>query len=280
MINKEKIRILRKTTNAPIVSCVKALKESNDDVALAQEYLKKQGIIKAENISSRETTSGLCFAYVSPDFKQACILKIACETDFVAKNDEVKKSIKTACKSLAESGNDNFETAKYSELNNQTLKEFIASLAAKTGENVTLKEIFVADFNQDYTFVCYNHHNNLSSCLLVIDQGLNAENYNIFKDIAMQVSALKPKYVNFAEISDEIIEKEKATLAAAVKKESPKKPESIINRMIEGKLKKQLQETCLLNQKFIKETKLSVEDYLNNNKINPKSLVKFFHFEI
>ena len=278
--NKEAVKKLRKITNAPITLCVEALKECKDDITEAQKYLREKGILKTQDMAARDTSQGLCRAMVSSDKKSAVIIKLLCETDFVAKNadfiasaDKILKAILNNCA--------NFDVNKpLKELNNVSVSDFITDLSAKVGEKVLLDEFEIYQSHDNNFCVAYNHHNAQNACVLQVC-GLNLTNQiDVFKNIAMQISALKPKYIAVSEIDEDFIANEKKIIAQLVNENNDNKPQKVIDKIIEGRLNKQLQDFCLLTQSFIKDNKLSVKQYLKNNNISETNLLSFVRFEI
>lgn len=244
MTNLETIKMLRERTGASLQACKKAIDESNGDVEKAIEILRKKGEAKAASRSERETGEGVV-AVVMGEGK-AAILKLSCETDFVAKNDDFVQAAESLAKAFLENG----ETYDASET--------IQALNLKMGEKVELGEVNVieAPVLGDYV------HSTRKVGALVALEGGDTEKA---KDVAMHVTAMKPLVKDPSEISDEMVKKEKEIWREQLASEG--KPAEIMEKIMMGKEKKFREENALLKQAFVKNPEVTVEQYLDGASI-------------
>lgn len=280
MINKELIKKLRAETNAPITLCAKALKEFDNDLDKAKAYLREQGIMKAQKYCTRTTQQGVCLSYVSDDAKNAAIIKVYCETDFVAKNESFVRAAKKLCEVLANHQNSDYTDVKFKDLDNQTVQDYILELSTKMGENVKLADVFVSDNTTNICYVAYNHHNKQASTLLAFSSDPSDKNLEIFRDLAMQINAMKPTALTEAKVDQAFLENEKKLIHQNVLKENTNKPSFVLDKIVEGRINKILKEICLESQPFLKKNNLNVKQYLSENNLDIEDLVDFFNFEI
>lgn len=238
----EKIKKLRGITGAGIVECKNALSEAENDIDKAVGVLRKKGAIKAAKKADRETNEGLIAIKISDDNKKASIVKIYCETDFVAINKDFINFVKDiAEKGLTENAEEYFNGKK-------------EELILKIGENISFGESKVL---QGEFLVSYIHSNQKTASVVSFNKIIDEA---IAKDIAMQVVAMNPSFVSPDEVPESEKEKEKEIYREQLLKQG--KPENIIENILIGKINKYCEEICLLKQPFIKDDKKSVEQIL------------------
>lgn len=279
------VKELREISGAGMMDCKKALTECNGDMDEAIEYLRKSGAMKAEKKASRIAAEGIC--RIAIDGGKAAVVEVNSETDFVAKNEVFQNFVETVAKqALASDAADVEGLLQESFLGDstKTVKEALVEKVATIGENLNIRRFEKVEADQ---VVGYIHGGGRIG--VIVAAKTNVKNDAIeeaLKNIAMQVAALNPKYVSDAEVSAEYIEHEKEILKAQIladPKES-QKPEKVIDGMINGRIKKELKEVCLMDQVYVKaeDGKQTVAQYVDTvAKANGADLkvVKFVRFE-
>ncbi len=254
------VKQLREKTGAGMMDCKKALVATEGNIEQAIDWLREKGISKAAKKASRVAAEGLCS--VKTEGNRAIIFELNCETDFVAKNDKFISLINKIGGALLESNASNEEEAKEIEIDGKPLKDFLLEQVSAIGENLTFRrfEAFTKEDNQQ--FGQYIHMGGKIAVLTI----LNNADFETAKNIAMQVAASNPKYVQKEDIPVEVLEHEKEVLTNEALNENAEsakpKPENIIEKMVIGRLNKNLKSICLLNQEYVKETDKTVEQYL------------------
>ena len=287
-ITAAQVKELREMTGAGMMDCKKALAATEGDMDKAVEFLREKGLATAQKKASRIAAEGLCKTLVAEDGKSAVVVEVNAETDFVAKNEKFQGYVAdVAAQALTTSAADidvflaeswNLDTTK-------TVKEALAAQIAVIGENMNIRRF--TQVKEDNGFVAsYTHMGGKIGVLVDIETDVvNDAVKEMAKNVAMQVAALKPQYTSDSEISADYIAHEKEVLLAQIKndpKES-QKPEKVIDGMINGRIKKQLKEICLLDQVYVKaeDGKQSVANYVaavakeNGAKITVKGFVRF-----
>ncbi|MFN4319698.1 MAG: translation elongation factor Ts [Aquificaceae bacterium] len=281
MISAELVKTLREMTGAGMLECKKALEEAGGDIEKAKEILRIRGLAKADKKAGRETKEGIIYAYVSEDRKKGVIIELNCETDFVAKNEQfVELALKLAkhIASLADNANrsgsgEDIKDQAYFEDVNTTVGDLIKSAIAKIGENIQLKR-FVR-FDTDGYVHAYVH--GIGRVGVLIDYTapqIDDKVLRVVQDVALQIAAMKPEFVSVEGVDPEVLEREKRILTEQAKQEG--KPENIIEKVVEGRLKKFYQEKVLLEQAFIKDEKKTVGQYIKESatKVEIKRFVR------
>ena len=279
------VKELREISGAGIMDCKKALTECNGDMDEAIEYLRKSGAMKAEKKASRIAAEGIC--RIAIDGGKAAVVEVNSETDFVAKNEVFQNFVETVAKqALASDAADVEGLLQESFLgdSSKTVKEALVEKVATIGENLNIRRFEKVEADQ---VVGYIHGGGRIGVIVAAETNVkNDAIEEALKNIAMQVAALNPKYVSDAEVSAEYIEHEKEILKAQIladPKES-QKPEKVIDGMINGRIKKELKEVCLMDQVYVKaeDGKQTVAQYFDAvAKANGADLkvVKFVRFE-
>lgn len=282
------VKELREMTGAGMMDCKKALTETNGDMDAAVEFLRKNGQAKAEKKAGRIAAEGLCKVVVKDD-KTAAVVEVNSETDFVAKNEEFQKFVAAvANQALATSAADidAFLAESWNVDSSKTVKDALVEKVAVIGENLTIRR-FAKVEAANGCVVSYTHGGGRIG--VIVEAETNVVNDAVkeaLTNVAMQVAALYPKYVSKEEISADYVEHEKEILKAQIMndpKES-QKPEKVIEGMIEGRIKKELKEICLVDQVYVKaeDGKQTVGQYIAQvGKENNADLkvVKFVRFE-
>ncbi|MEG0805199.1 MAG: translation elongation factor Ts [Lachnospiraceae bacterium] len=260
------VKELREITGAGMMDCKKALNETEGNIEEAVEYLRKNGQAKAEKKAGRIAAEGLCSVLVQDD-KEAAIVEVNSETDFVAKNEKFQLFVSQVAKqALASSAPsmDVFMEEKWNADSNKTVKEVLIEQISVIGENLGIRR-FEKVTAEHGCVVSYVHGGGRIGVVVEADTDtVNDQVKEALSNIAMQVAALAPKYVSQADVSEEYKNHEKEILLAQAKNENPDKPDAIIEKMILGRLNKELKEVCLLEQVYVKaeDGKQTVGKYL------------------
>ena len=280
------VKELRESTGAGMMDCKKALNETNGDMDAAVEFLRKNGQAKAEKKAGRIAAEGLCKAIVKDD-KTAAIVEVNSETDFVAKNEEFQNFVTSVTEQVLLSDAQDVETLLTEQWNadtSKTVKEELTDKIAKIGENLSIRR-FEKLIVESGCVVSYIHGGGRIGVLVEAKTDVvNDTVKGALTNLAMQVAALAPKYVSEADVSEEYKAHEKEILLAQAKNENPDKPENIIEKMIIGRLNKQLKEVCLLEQVYVKaeDGKQTVAKYLEqiSKEVGSKiEISQFIRFE-
>ncbi|MEQ1545873.1 translation elongation factor Ts [Methyloglobulus sp.] len=264
------VKELRERTGSGMMECKKALVETNGDMELAIENMRKSGLAKADKKSGRIAAEGIIGVKVSDDGKTVVMADVNCETDFVAKADDFVKfvgSITTALLTAPVKTDDELSSMPLAD--GQTVEELRRSLIAKLGENITVRRFQKYQTASGGT-ACYLHGSKIG---VMIE--LTAADPELGKDIAMHIAASKPICVSEDEVSPETIEKEKEIFRAQAAESG--KPADIIEKMVTGRISKFFGEITLLGQPFIKDDKLTVAKLVASK---GNSVVGFTRFEV
>ena len=281
-ITASMVKELREMTGAGMMDCKKALNETNGNMDEAVEYLRKNGQAKAEKKAGRIAAEGIVKAVVKDD-KVAAIVEVNSETDFVAKNEEFQGFVDAVVNQVADSDAadmDAFMAEAWAADTTKTVKDALVEKVAVIGENLNIRRF--EKIVTDGCVVDYIHGGGRIGVLIEAEADVvNDEIKKCLKNVAMQVAAMSPKYTSRAEVSQEYMDHEKEILLAAAKKENPEKPENIIEKMIIGRLNKELKEICLLDQAYVQDSDLTVAKYVekvakeNNANVTVKRFVRF-----
>lgn len=277
------VKELREMTGAGMMDCKKALTETNGDMDAAVEFLRKNGQAKAEKKAGRIAAEGIVKTVVRDD-KVAAIVEVNSETDFVAKNDDFQGFVEAVVNQAVDSDAadmDAFMAEAWAEDTSKTVKDALVEKIAVIGENLNIRR-FEKVSAENGCVVSYIHGGGRIGVLVVADTDVvNDEIKTCLKNVAMQIAAMSPKYVSRDEVSQEYLDHEKEILLAQAKKENPEKPDNIIEKMIIGRLNKELKEICLLDQVYVQDSDLTVAKYVdkvakeNNAKVTVKQFVRY-----
>lgn len=245
MITAKMVNSLRERTGVGIMACKKALQEAEGNEEKAIEILKKKGQAKAAEKSGRSTGEGKVFC--EQKGKKTIVVQIACETDFVANNDEIK-SFAVSLIAIADE--------KWAQAALDQWASEITDLIAKIGENIKLEAVEVIESDVSGVYI---HSDEKKAAVVSLEWG----NEEVAKDIAMHAVAMKPRFLDPSEVSDETVAKEKEIWAVQLKNEG--KPENIIENIMKGKEKKFRVEVALKTQISVKDNTVSCEQYAKNN---------------
>jgi len=254
-ITAAEVNTLRKTTGAGMMDCKKALVEANGDFDLAIEILRKQGQKVAAKRADRESTEGAAIAVVNEDHTEGAVIVLGCETDFVGKNEKfVNLAKELAQKALNSSSRDELLNADFGGI---TVAEKLIEQTGVIGEKIELGafEKISAPFVGSYI-----HSGKIATIV-----GLSAKvdgSDEVAKDVAMQAAAMNPIALNEDAVEQSVIEKEIEIAKDQLRQEG--KPEAMLDKIAQGKLKRFFKDNTLVNQDFIKDSKVSVANYVKS----------------
>ena len=282
------VKELREATGAGMMDCKKALAATEGDFDKAIDFLREKGLAGAQKKAGRIAAEGLVEAVVSEDGKKAVLVEVNAETDFVAKNETFRSYVReVAAQALDTKATDidGFLAEKWSLDNTLTVAEKLSSMISIIGENMGIRRFDQVE-EVNGVLVSYIHGGGKIGVLIDLETDVvNDAIKEMAHNVAMQVAALKPLYTSDAEVDADYLAKEKEILIAQIKNDPKEanKPEKVIEGMIQGRIKKQLKDICLLDQPYVKaaDGKQSVEAYVaevakaNGANVKVKSFVRF-----
>ena len=267
-LNMETIKTLREKSGAGMVDCKKALEEANGDIDMAVEVLRKRGIAKAAKRTDRETSEGVIKLSTNDEGTEGYILEINAETDFVVRNSKFQDFADKVIDIAKTSRPQNLEELLNLNMDKGTVKDALDSLSGIIGEKMTIKRFDALSI--DGTVGAYSHLGGQKGVLVALNKKGEKD---LAYDIAMQVAAANPRYIDRSEIPAEEIAKEKEIYNEQLAKEG--KPANIVEKIIEGKISKFFEEVCLVDQDFIKDDSKKIRDILGDAKI-----IKFIRYSL
>ena len=265
------IKELRERTGAGMLDCKKALEENGGDIEKAIDWLREKGIAKAAKKSGRVAAEGLVFAAVSADRKKGAILEFNSETDFVAKNDEFKTFGEKLVQLSLEHDLTSEDELKAFELEGKKVEDNLTELIAKIGENMNIRRLKLV--STDGFIETYIHLGGKIGVLLNVSGEATPENVEKAKGVAMHVAAMDPKYLNSDQVTADDLEREKEIARHQLQQEG--KPENIIEKILEGKMRKFYEENCLVNQKYVRDDSVTIEKCIASS-----SIISFHRFKV
>lgn len=263
-ISASMVMKLRKMSGQGMMDCKRALQEANGDVEQAMGILRKKGLATLAKRAERETSEGIVVSKRSEDGKVAAMATLCCETDFVAKSDDFIAAAKAlADAALVCSADEGVDNVLESIVDGKKFNDILTEAVSKTGEKTQVGEFAKYKLDGPGLISTYIHFNEKVGTMVQIetsDETIAAADVlkQIGSDIAMHITATKPLSLDKDGIDPEMIEQEKAIFAEQVKN----KPANIIDKIVEGKMKKFFSENCLLHQQFVKDNSKSVEQVL------------------
>lgn len=264
-ITASMVKDLRDRTDAPMMDCKKALTEADGDSVRAEEILRVRFGNKASKAAGRLAAEGIVIAFVAKDGKTGTLLEVNSETDFCAKNEDFLKYTNELVSTINEKNPANIEALTSLNMASGNAEEVRTQLVGKIGENITPRRfVRYQTTGQIFSYI----HSGRIGVLLDLQGGNEA----LGKDLAMHIAANKPKALNASGIDAALIEVEKRV--AIEKAKEAGKPEAMLEKIAEGTVQKFLKEVTLLNQPFVKDDKVSVEQLLkaNNATVNAFSI--------
>ncbi len=269
MINASMVKELREMSGAGMLDCKKALEATNGNMEEAMTYLREKGISKAAKKASRIAAEGL--AYAIEDGNKAVIVEVNSETDFVAKNEEFKSLVSDIAKTILNNPVSSVDEAMKLDMNGKSMEDTITEKVATIGEKLSFRRFEVLTKEDNQVFGIYSHMGGKIVTVTIMD-GNDSE---LSRDIAMQVAAMRPMYLNRDEVPEEEVNKERAILTETAENEGL--DSNKIPMIVNGRLNKYFEEICLVDQAFVKEGKMKVSKYVESKNSN---IIKFVRFEV
>ena len=262
-ISAKDVMELRKQTDCGMMECKKALTDAEGDFTKAIELLRERGLATAAKKAGRIAAEGMVYADYCPECKVGVVIEVNAETDFVAKNEKFVDFVKEATKVIMEQNPADVDALMACKMGDATVDEALKQLILVIKENIKVRR-FVR-----YEGVCsaYVHGGGTHGILVNFETSdevaSKAEFATYGKDVAMQVAAANPSYVDEASVPAEVVAKEKEIMLVqmAGDPKTANKPEAVKQKMIEGKIKKFFKESCLVDQEFVKDPDMSVAQY-------------------
>lgn len=270
-ISAKLVKELREKTGAGMMDCKKALQETDGNIDKAIDYLREKGIAKAAKKADRIAAEGI--THVEVKGNDAVIVEINSETDFVARNEGFQQLVKEIANQILETKAESVEALNETTLpNGKKVSEHMNEAISTIGEKLSLRRFELRTKTDNDAFGAYLHMGGRIGVLSVVEGTTDEE---VAKDVAMHIAAINPKYVSSDQVSEEEINHEREVLKQQALNEG--KPENIVEKMVEGRLRKYLQEICAVNQDFVKNPDQTVEQFL---KSKGGQLVDFVRYEV
>ncbi|EML9415211.1 elongation factor Ts [Staphylococcus aureus] len=270
-ISAKLVKELREKTGAGMMDCKKALTETDGDIDKAIDYLHEKGIAKAAKKADRIAAEGL--VHVETKGNDAVIVEINSETDFVARNEGFQELVKEIANQVLDTKAETVEALMETTLpNGKSVDERIKEAISTIGEKLSVRRFAIRTKTDNDAFGAYLHMGGRIGVLTVVEGSTDEE---AARDVAMHIAAINPKYVSSEQVSEEEINHEREVLKQQALNEG--KPENIVEKMVEGRLRKYLQEICAVDQDFVKNPDVTVEAFL---KTKGGKLVDFVRYEV
>lgn len=256
------VKALREQTGCGMMDCKKALVEADGDMEKAVDFLREQGLAKQAKKASRVAAEGMAFAMTTEDHKKGVVIEVNAETDFVAKNADFQAFVNTCAQTVIDNNPADVEAllACNASGSDKTVAELLQEKVLVIGENIQIRRFKL----MEGACVAYVHAGGVIGVLVNFKTDLadKPEFITYGKDVAMQIAALNTPYLKESDVPAEVLEHEKEIMKAEVVNSG--KPEAIADKIVMGKIGKFYKENCLLDQAFVKENKISVQQYTNN----------------
>lgn len=269
-ITASMVKDLRTKTGAGMMDCKKALVEAEGDMEKAVDILREKGLSQAAKKASRVAAEGAVVSAISADGKVGTIVEVNCETDFVGSNDDFRALAARIAQQIIAVNPADVEALLASDMDGKAVKDQVTEAVAKIGENISVRR-FVRYESAEGTVHSYIHGGGKIGVLVKM-KGADAE---LGKDVAMQVAAANPSYLDRTQVPQAEIEHEKEVLAVEARNEG--KPEKIIEKMVLGRINKYYKEVCLVDQEFIKDGDLTIAKLLKSKNAE---VVRFARFQL
>ena len=258
------VKELRERTGAGMMDCKAALKDANGDIESAIEIMRKSGAAKAAKKAGRIAAEGIIS--IKQKENNIVMIEVNCETDFVAKDDNFLSFSEAIVDVIMEHDVNDINNLLKLNFENQTIEEATQQLVTKIGEKVTIRRFEKCSIKNQVGIYL---HGTRIGVVIEIEGG----DQELAKDIAMHIAASKPLYINEDNVSKEVLDKEREIYVAQAKESG--KPEEIIKKMVDGRIKKYIKEITLLGQPFVKDPDQSIEKILKSAKANVLSFIRY-----
>lgn len=266
------IKELRELTGVGMSKCKEALEEAKGDMELAIANLRKAGMASAVKKEGRAANEGLIA--VSENKDRIALIEVNAETDFVVKNDRFQEFLKNVAEEAAKTNPASLEAflkQPYSKESSLTIDEFRATIVQAIGENIQIKRLLIVPKNSSKSIATYSHQGGKIVTFVEITGGGEEA---LAKDIAMHVAAAAPEYLSAEKVPESVIASEKDIAAAQMQG----KPANMMEKIVEGKLKAYFDQVCLVNQKYIKNDQVTVEELVNQHAKQQGKQLKIANF--
>lgn len=276
-VDAQDVKLLREKTGAGIMDCKKALTESDGDIEKATKLLKEKGLAEAKKRSGREAKEGAINVFYSEDRNEVIMVEVNCETDFVSRTDKYKEFVQKVSQVILDEGTENTVDLP------ESVRKLVKGAIASFGENILLRNI--ARFNKTgenlSVFHSYIHLGGKVGVIIeFFIENENIKEDNSFKEfinnMALQIASMSPLNVSREDFPEKLIEEQKEIFSKQAKASG--KPEKIIEKIVTGRMNKYFSEMSLLEQKYVKDSDLTIGKYLagTEKKVNGKIEVKRF----
>ncbi len=283
-ITAAQVQDLRERTGLGMMKCKKALMETDGNPEAAIELLRKQGQAVAAKKSSREAKDGKVI--IRKNEGSVIAVEIPCETDFVAVSDDYAKFSEQILDLITEHNPTDIEALKALEIDGKSVESLNTDLVAKLGENISIRRFLVENIGPNEMVETYIHGGGKIGVIVKMAANnqieVSEKLSELTKDIAMQVAACNPISIDPDGVPADVLDKEREIYREQTRKEG--KPENILDRIVEGRVNKYFQENCLVNQIFVKNSKLKVGELVDQAakelKIDGLKITKFFRLQL
>ena len=267
MITANMVKELRESTGAGMLDCKKALTETKGNMEEAINWLREKGISKAAKKQARIAAEGLAKTIVEGN--KAVIVEVNSETDFVAKNPEFTGLVETIAKAILNSNVKTVEEAMKLEVEGNTIENIIVNKTATIGEKLSFRRFELIEKEDNQVFGTYSHMGGKIVTLTILE----GKDEEVAKDIAMQIAAMRPLYLDKESVPTERVEKEREILTEQAENEGL--DQNKLPMIVNGRLGKFFEEVCLLDQGFVKENKMKVSKYVESKNMKVLSFVRY-----
>ena len=273
----ELIKELRTKTGAGFLDCKKSLEDNNNDIEKSIQALRKKGLAKASKKSDRAAIEGAVGVYSNENF--TALIKVNSETDFAAKSDTFLDFLDSLGNLILEN-NSNIDKEQFLKLQfeNGTVQDYFNSMIAKIGENLILKDLLVKENkNSNYSFYIHNsYRKNIGKIISLVEYSTTDNNNEIeglSKNLCMHIAAMKPESMDIDDLDKNLISNEEKIQKELILNSG--KPSNIVEKILEGKMKKYFSEVTLLNQSYILDQDKTVRDIINRQSKYEYKLISF-----
>lgn len=284
-ISLDQVKQLRKDTDAPLGQCKKALEESDGDMEKAKEWLRKKGVQTAQKKQGREATQGLVSVLVTDGADYGVILEVNTETDFVTRNEKFQGAVSNIVSVALESKNDNLNTLlQMKTSSDKTVENELTDLVGAIGENIRLRRVQLVKAEEDGVVESYIHNSVCGDAMGQMgaivavkpvgsgEQLSRGQLRDLARSVAMHVTAIQPKFLDQNAVPAEAIQREKEILREKALNEG--KNAAVIDKIVDGQLRKYFQDVSLVDQPWAMDDKISVSKWLKDNGITVTSFAR------
>jgi len=270
-ISAKQVKELRDATGVGMMDCKEALKEADGDFDEAVSILRKKGQEVASDRAAHEADEGLVVTALSEDEAAGAIVEVNCETDFVARNDEFQEfADQVAERVLAESPDDLDALEDLTYEDGETIEDELVALTGKIGEKLAVRRFDILE-SEDGRVISYIHPG--SKLGVLVDVAGDGDLVDAGRDVAMQIAALDPISVTRDEVPEDVKEEEREVAREAALNEG--KPEHVIDQIVDGKLERFFEDNVLLEQAFVKDSSVSVQEMIDDAGLTVKRFTRY-----